>query len=94
MVIREVETWRHLRHVNIAQLYEVIVTEHKIYMVTEYASGGEIFDYIVAQGRVKEKEGKNIFRQLVDAIGYCHDKKFVHRWVPKAACNVISFSKN
>lgn len=32
-VAREIEMWKQLRHPNIAQLYEIIVTESKIYMV-------------------------------------------------------------
>lgn len=41
-------------------------------MVMEYASGGELFDYIVAHKRVKEKEARVFFRQIVSAIDYCH----------------------
>ncbi|KAI9357615.1 kinase-like domain-containing protein [Zopfochytrium polystomum] len=80
-VVREIETWRYLHHPNIAQLYEVLTTESKIYMVTEYCPGGEAFDYICSQGRLDDRaaETRRIFRQVVDAVGYCHTKNFVHR---------------
>ena len=33
LIRREVETWRHLRHPNIIQLYEIIVTESRVHLV-------------------------------------------------------------
>lgn len=79
LAYREIQTWRYLRHPNIVQLYEVIATDTYIYFVMEYASRGEIFEYIVSRGKMKEREAKKIFFQLVSAVQYCHRKNFVHR---------------
>ncbi|KAJ3278136.1 hypothetical protein HK104_002612 [Borealophlyctis nickersoniae] len=80
-VVREIETWRHLHHPNIAQLYEVLTTESKIYMVMEHCAGGEAFDYVCAHGRLDDRgvDVRRIFRQVIEAVGYCHEKNFVHR---------------
>ncbi|XP_030600369.1 MAP/microtubule affinity-regulating kinase 4 isoform X2 [Archocentrus centrarchus] len=78
-VFREVRIMKTLNHPNIVQLFEVIETEKTLYLIMEYASGGEVFDYLVAHGRMKEKEARAKFRQIVSAVHYCHQKNIVHR---------------
>uniref|UniRef100_A0A8C2X9H8 MAP/microtubule affinity-regulating kinase 3 n=1 Tax=Cyclopterus lumpus TaxID=8103 RepID=A0A8C2X9H8_CYCLU len=92
-LFREVRIMKTLNHPNIVQLFEVIETEKTLYLIMEYASGGEVFDYLVAHGRMKEKEARAKFRQvimfclwycflspqIVSAVHYCHLKNIVHR---------------
>uniref|UniRef100_A0A8C6SYW7 non-specific serine/threonine protein kinase n=1 Tax=Neogobius melanostomus TaxID=47308 RepID=A0A8C6SYW7_9GOBI len=61
---REMRIMKTLNHPNIVQLFEVIETEKTLYLVMEYASGGEVFDYLVSHGRMKEKEARAKFRQV------------------------------
>lgn len=70
---------KRLRHPHIIRLYQVMETEKMIYLVTEFAPGGEIFDHLVRNGRMPEPEARRIFRQIVLAVRYLHQQRVVHR---------------
>ncbi|XP_016978282.1 MAP/microtubule affinity-regulating kinase 4 [Drosophila rhopaloa] len=76
---REVKIMKLLNHPNIVRLFQVIESERTLYLVMEYASRGELFDHLVKNGRMRERDARVIFRQLVSAIQYCHSKFVVHR---------------
>ena len=61
-VAREIHILKMIRHPHIVQLYEIIETSKSLYLIMEYASGGELFDYIVSKGRVKEQEACRFFQ--------------------------------
>lgn len=54
-------------------------TERHIGIVLEYASGGELFDYILNHRYLKDNAAKRLFAQLVSGVGYLHKKGIVHR---------------
>eukprot|EP00833_Pecoramyces_ruminatium_P006909 jgi/Orpsp1_1/1180941/evm.model.c7180000075187.2 len=76
---REVRILKMLHHPNIIKLYEVIETTNTIFLVMEYVSSGELYDYLVVHGKMKEKEARIKFRQILSAISYCHKKRVIHR---------------
>ncbi|KAI3423319.1 Non-specific serine/threonine protein kinase [Psidium guajava] len=76
---REIGTLKLLKHPNVVRLREVLASKTKIYMVLEYATGGELFDRIASRGRLPETEGRKLFQQLIDGVSYCHDKGVFHR---------------
>jgi serine/threonine protein kinase len=76
---REIQIMKLLAHPNIVKLLDVVEQENMTFLIVEYVSGGELFDYIVANGVVKEKEARQFFRQIVSAVEYCHANLIVHR---------------
>ena len=75
----EIKTLRSLRHPNIIQLYDVYISESKIYIVMELMTGGELFDYVVQKGTLTEEEASRIVRKVTSALVYMHSKNVIHR---------------
>lgn len=78
-LFREVSIMKLLNHPNIVKLYEVIETEKTLYLVMEYVNNGEVFEYLVKNGRMKENVARQKFRQIVSAVQYLHSKNIIHR---------------
>ncbi len=78
-VRREIANLRQLSHPHIIRLYEVIHTPSDIFVVIEYVSGGELFDYIVQKGRLAEAEARHFFQQILAGVEYAHYHGVVHR---------------
>ncbi|KAI1882305.1 hypothetical protein AGOR_G00249310 [Albula goreensis] len=76
---REIEIMSSLRHPHIISIYEVFENKDKIVIVMEYASKGELYDYISERRRLSERETRRFFRQIVSAVHYCHKNGVVHR---------------
>lgn len=78
-VKREIKILKLFMHPHIIRLYEVINTPSDIFVVTEYITGGELFDYIVERGRLSEDESRRFFQQMISGVEYCHKHMVVHR---------------
>ncbi|CAL8101139.1 unnamed protein product [Calicophoron daubneyi] len=76
---REILNLWLFRHPHIIKLYQVISTPTDIFMIMEYVSGGELFDFIVKSGKLSEKEARKFFQQIISGVAYCHRHKVVHR---------------
>lgn len=76
---REIQNLKLFSHPHIIRLYQVISTPTDIFMVMEYVSGGELFDYIVKKGKLKEAEARRFFQQIISGVAYCHRHQVVHR---------------
>ncbi|KAK4542817.1 hypothetical protein LTR36_006193 [Oleoguttula mirabilis] len=76
---REIAILRELQHPNIVRLHEFVETERHMGIILEYASGGELFDYILNHRYLKDPSARRLFAQLVSGVGYLHRKGIVHR---------------
>ncbi|KAI0566027.1 SNF1-related serine threonine protein kinase [Gracilaria domingensis] len=76
---REIKILKLCMHPHIIRLYEVIETSTDVYVITEYSSGGELFDYIVERGRLAEPEARRFFQQIISGVEYCHKHMVAHR---------------
>ncbi|ESO03285.1 hypothetical protein HELRODRAFT_112211 [Helobdella robusta] len=76
---REIQNMKLFRHPHIIKLYQVISTPTDIFMVMEYVGGGELFDYIIKHGKLKESEARKFFQQIISGVDYCHRHMIVHR---------------
>ncbi|KAF8394349.1 hypothetical protein HHK36_020557 [Tetracentron sinense] len=78
-IVREVSVMRKLQHPNIIKIHEVMATKTKIFLVMEYARGGELFSKIYRRGRLAEPVARQYFQQLVLALHFCHNNGIAHR---------------
>jgi len=78
-VAREVQLLKLIRHPHVVQLFEIIETRGQLYLIMEYASGGELFDYIVQNQRVPEPEACRFFHQIIAGVEQIHAMNVVHR---------------
>ncbi|XP_030275224.1 NUAK family SNF1-like kinase 2 [Sparus aurata] len=76
---REIEIMSTLCHPHIITIYEVFENKDKIVIVMEYASRGDLYDYICDKRNISEREARHFFRQIVSAVHYCHQNGIVHR---------------
>ncbi|XP_066997432.1 calcium/calmodulin-dependent protein kinase type 1 isoform X4 [Anabrus simplex] len=68
-----------LKHPNIVQLLETFEDKHKVYLIMELVTGGELFDRIVEKGSYTEKDASDLIRQVLEAVDYMHEQGVVHR---------------
>ncbi|CAN8099717.1 unnamed protein product [Discula destructiva] len=76
---REIHHHRQFVHPHIARLYEVVVTENLVWLVMEYCSGEELYDYLLRHGKLPVDKVQKTFTQLVGAVAHVHQKHCVHR---------------
>jgi len=76
---REIEIQSHCRHVNILRLYSFFHDERRVYLMLEMAPGGELYALLQSRGVFSEARSAWYFKQMVEAIQYCHSKHIIHR---------------
>lgn len=70
MLSSEVLTLESLHHPNVLRLFEVIDMWNRVYIITEFIAGGELYNKISLDGPVREAQAIVLFQQLLDAVKY------------------------
>lgn len=68
-----------LGHKNILTLVDYFETMNNLYLVTDLALGGELFDRICRKGSYYESDAADLIRATLSAVAYLHDHGIVHR---------------
>ncbi|XP_078035845.1 testis-specific serine/threonine-protein kinase 3 [Augochlora pura] len=76
---REIEVVKGLKHPNLIRFLQAIETTHRVYIIMEYAKNGSLLDIIKRDTYIDELRSRRWFRQLLEAIDYCHGRGIVHR---------------
>jgi aurora kinase, other len=76
---REVEIQSHLRHKHILRMYGYFFDEKRIYIMLEYAPGGELYKHLTNRGHFSEHTTAKYIADLARALDYCHEKHVIHR---------------
>lgn len=82
---KEIRTMREaaistlLCHPYICAMRDMMIMSHHYYMLFEYVDGGQMLDYIISHGKLKEKGARKFARQIASALDYCHYNSIAHR---------------
>ena len=77
--LAEARSMFKMSHPNIIKVTDLIEESDTIAFVMEYIEGETLKDYIDRKGKLSDEEIKNIFTQMLDAVGYVHEQNLVHR---------------
>lgn len=76
---REIEIQSNLRHRNVLRLFGYFYDATRIYLILEFAPGGELYKVLTTKGRFSEKTSARYILDLSQALDYCHKKHVIHR---------------
>ncbi|KAK9461827.1 kinase-like domain-containing protein [Lipomyces oligophaga] len=79
MVEEELNLLQRLSHPHIVGFRDWFESKEKYYIVTQLATGGELFDRIVERGKFTEQDAVITVREILEAVDYLHEQNIVHR---------------
>lgn len=77
--IREAALGQIMNHPNICKLHDLYILSNHYYLMFEYISGGQLLDYIIQNGLLKEQKAQEFSRTIASVLNYLHQNNIVHR---------------
>lgn len=77
--MQEVMILKQTSHRNIIKLFEYFQTQKHVLIVIELSTGGDLLSYVRKRRQLKEDVAKSVFKQIIEALRYCHSKNILHR---------------
>ncbi|KAI7872969.1 kinase-like domain-containing protein [Spinellus fusiger] len=63
---------KQVRHPHIVSMHGLYESKEAVYIVTDLASGGELFQQLLNKGNYTEKDAANLVRQMLEGLDYLH----------------------
>ena len=78
---REIMILSKLNHQNIVKLFTTIENKRTLNLIMEYVNGCSLMSYLKKKyhKKIDESEARIIFKQLIQALEYCHNLNITHR---------------
>lgn len=76
---REMSILKKMFHKNIIKLFEIMETSQRLYIVTEFCEGGDLYNYISTRGHLSERQSCKFFHEIIEALSYLHSQQIAHR---------------
>ena len=69
-----------LQHKNIVKIMNLFsLKDNQIVIVMEFLEGGELCEYVREKGNLEEGDAKHFFKQIAEAVNYCHRENLIHK---------------
>ncbi|CAG8553461.1 28_t:CDS:2, partial [Scutellospora calospora] len=79
MLTTELEILKKIQHENLIKLHDLYETKEGVFIVTDLARGGELFNQLVLKGSYTEKDAACLVQHILKGVAYLHEHDIVHR---------------
>jgi len=77
--LAEARSMFRMSHPHVIRVSDLIDEGDTVAFVMEYVEGETLKEYLDRKGALADNEVREIFSQMLDAVGYVHEQKLVHR---------------
>ncbi|KAI8089488.1 kinase-like domain-containing protein [Halteromyces radiatus] len=79
MLHSELDILKQVRHQHIVSMHALYDSKTTVYIITDLAAGGELFQQLLSKGHYTEKDASHLVSQVLEGLSYLHDHDIIHR---------------